>query len=93
MVHQVRAVLRTLAGFDGGWTPHLSGRPAFRTLLRVHLTETGLGAALLCLCAVGQIDLWLLPVALCLFLTTLISWLVQRDLSPSWLLRPMEKRR
>jgi membrane glycosyltransferase len=23
MVHQVRAVLRTLAGFDGGWMPHL----------------------------------------------------------------------
>jgi membrane glycosyltransferase len=92
MVHQVRAVLRTLAGFDGGWTPHLSGRPPFQILLRFHLTETALGAVLLLLCAVGQIDLWLLPVALCLFLTPLISWLVQRDLSPGWLLRPMQKR-
>ncbi len=92
MVHQVRAVLRTLAGFDGGWTPHLSGRPTFQILLRFHLTETVLGAALLLLCAVGHIDLWLLPVALCLFLTPLISWLVQRDLSPGWLLQPMGKR-
>ncbi len=26
MVHQVRAVVRTLAGFDGGWMPHAAGR-------------------------------------------------------------------
>ena len=92
MVHQVRAVLRTLAGFDGGWTPHLSGRPAFRTLLRFHLTETVLGGVLLCLCAAGQIDLWLLPVAFGLFLTSPISWLVQHDLTSSWLLRPLGER-
>lgn len=93
MIHQVRAVLRTLAGFDGGWTPHLSGRPSLPILLRFHLTETMLGAALLCLCALGRIDLWLLPIALGLFLTTPISWLVQRDLSSGWLLRPMEDHR
>ena len=92
MVHQVRAVLRTLAGFDGGWTPHLSGRPAFLTVLRFHLTETVLGGVLLCLCAAGQIDLWLLPVAFGLFLTSPISWLVQHDLTSSWLLRPLGER-
>jgi membrane glycosyltransferase len=89
MVHQVRAVLRTLAGFDGGWVPHLAERPGFRTLLRFHLTETALGAALLGLCAVGRIDPWLLPVAGGLFLTSLISWLVQRDVASRWLLRPL----
>jgi membrane glycosyltransferase len=93
MVHQVRAVLRTLAGFDGGWTPHLSDRPTIRILLRFHLAETVLGLALLGLCAMEQIDLWLLPIALGLVLTTPISWLVQRDLSSGWLLRPMEDRR
>jgi membrane glycosyltransferase len=89
MVHQVRAVLRTLAGSDGGWTPHLAGRPSLRTLLRFHLTETALGAALLGLCAFGQIDPWLLPVAASLFLTSVVSWLVQRDVNSGWLLRPL----
>jgi membrane glycosyltransferase len=89
MVHQVRAVLRTLAGFDGGWMPHLKGRPEFATLLRFHGTETALGAALLGLCALGRIDLWLLPVAGSLVLTSLISWLVQRDVGPDWLLQPI----
>ena len=89
MVHQVRAVLRTLAGFDSGWVPHLTGRPGFGTLLRFHLTETALGAVLLGLCAVGQVDLWLLPVAGSLAMTSLLSWLVQRDVRSGWLLRPM----
>jgi membrane glycosyltransferase len=89
MVHQVRAVLRTLAGFDGGWMPHLTGRPTFVTLLRFHLTETALGAVLLGLCAWGRIDLWLLPIAGSLVLTSLISWLVQRDVASRWLLRPL----
>ena len=92
MVHQVRAVLRTLAGFDGGWMPHLTARPGFRTLLRFHLTETALGAALLGLCVLGWIDPWLLPVAGSLVLTSLISWLVQCDLSSGWLLRALEER-
>lgn len=92
MVHQVRAVLRTLAGFDGGWSPHLVGRPRFATLLRFHLTETALGAALLSLCALGQVDAWLLPVAGSLFLTCPLSWLVQREVRLGWLLRPMGER-
>jgi membrane glycosyltransferase len=89
MVHQVRAVLRTLAGFDGGWMPHLTGRPGLGTLLRFHATESALGAALLCLCALGRVDLWLLPVAGSLCLTSFISWLVQRDVRSGWLLRPI----
>ncbi len=89
MIHQVRAVLRTLAGFDGGWMPHLTERPGFATLLRFHGTETTLGALLLWLCAFGWIDPWLLPIAASLFLTSLLSWLVQRDVRSRWLLRPM----
>ncbi len=92
MVHQVRAVLRTLAGFDGGWIPHLAGRPRLATLLRFHLTETALGVALLGLCALGQVDAWLLPVAGSLFLTSPLSWLVQREARLGWLLRPMGER-
>lgn len=89
MVHQVRAVLRTLAGFDGGWMPHLTGRPGVGVLLRFHLTETALGALLLCLFAFGLIDPWLLPVAASLLLTCPLSWLVQQDVRTGWLLRPM----
>jgi membrane glycosyltransferase len=89
MVHQVRAVLRTLAGFDGGWMPHLTGRPGLGMLLRFHGTETALGAALLGLCALGRVDLWLVPVAGSLCLTSFVSWLVQRDVRSGWLLRPM----
>lgn len=55
MVHQVRAVLRTLAGFDGGWMPHQAGRPSLGTLARFHATETLLGLVLLGLAAVGQL--------------------------------------
>lgn len=91
MVHQVRAVLRTLAGFDGGWMPHLAGRPSLATLFRFHLTETVLGAVLLALFCLGRVDIWLLPVAVSLLLTCPVSWLVQRDLRSGWLLRPMEK--
>ena len=89
MVHQVRAVLRTFAGINGGWMPHLTERPGFRTLLRFHLTETALGAVLLGLCATGRIDPWLLPVAGSLVLTPVIAWLVQRDVASGWLLRPL----
>jgi membrane glycosyltransferase len=92
MVHQVRAVLRTFAGRDGGWMPHLAGRPTFATLLRFHLTETAIGLLLLALCALGRIDPWLLPVAAGLSLTPVLSWLVQRDVRSRWLLRPMEPR-
>jgi membrane glycosyltransferase len=90
MVHQVRAVLRTLAGFDGGWMPHLSGRPSLRTLSRFHATETLLGLGLVGLAMAGQLTLWVLPIGISLCLTIPLSWLVQRDTSSNWLLRPLE---
>lgn len=89
MVHQVRAVLRTLAGFDGGWMPHLTERPGLRTLARFHGTETVLGIGLLVLAAFGHLTPWLLLVAVSLTLTIPLSWLVQRDAGAAWLLRPL----
>ncbi|MCU0911858.1 MAG: glucans biosynthesis glucosyltransferase MdoH [Rhodobacteraceae bacterium] len=92
MVHQVRAVLRTLAGFDGGWMPHAASRPTPGTLLRFHATETVLGLGLIALAAAGQLTLWLLPVAISLALAMPLSWLVQRNVRASWLLRPLPER-
>ena len=93
MVHQVRAVLRTLAGFDGGWSPHLTDRPGLATLLRFHCTEMALGAGLLGLFGLGRLDSWLLPIAICLCLTGPLSWLVQRNVGSGWLLRPLRGKR
>ena len=81
MVHQVRAVLRTLAGFDGGWMPHQSGPSDLRQLLRFHATETVLGAALLSLAATGMVSPWLLPVAVSLCLSVPLAALVQMPVS------------
>ena len=91
MVHQVRAVTRTLAGFDGGWMPHLSGRPTLTTLARFHATETLLGLSLLALAGFGHLTPWLMPIAVSLCLTTPLSWLVQRDIAAGWLLRPLQR--
>ena len=77
MVHQVRAVLRTVCGLDGGWMPHVSGRSDLRTLLRFHAVETGLGTGLLTLLLMGHLSLWLLPVAGSLCLTVPLAALVQ----------------
>ncbi|AWB49382.1 hypothetical protein HYN69_13520 [Gemmobacter aquarius] len=55
MVHQVRAVLRTFAGFDGGWTAHATGSLTVFQLMRFHATETLLGAVLLGLWAAGLV--------------------------------------
>jgi membrane glycosyltransferase len=77
MVHQVRAVLRTACGRDGGWMPHVAGRPGLGTLARFHAVETGLGLLLLALAAHGMVTPWLLPVALCLCLTIPLAALVQ----------------
>ena len=81
MVHQVRAVTRTLAGFDGGWTPHVAGRPGMGVLLRFHAVETLLGLGLLGLVAGGLLTPWLLPVAVCLALAVPLSALVACDAS------------
>ena len=81
MVHQVRAVVRTLAGFDGGWVPHVTGRPGFGVLMRFHAVETGLGLALVGLVAAGLLTPWLLPVAICLALAVPLSALAACDAS------------
>jgi membrane glycosyltransferase len=77
MVHQVRAVLRTVRGLDGGWIPHVAGRSDLRTLLRFHAVETGLGAGLLSLALAGQLSFWLLPVGISLLLTVPLAAFVQ----------------
>ncbi len=77
MVQQVRAVLRTLMGFDGGWMPHHSGQTDLRTIIRFHATETVLGLVLLGLAAIGQLSPWLLPVAVSLSLSIPLVALVQ----------------
>jgi len=81
MVHQVRAVTRTLAGFDGGWVPHVAGRPGLAVLLRFHAAETVLGLGLLGLVAAGVLTPWLLPVAVCLALAVPLSALAACDAS------------
>jgi membrane glycosyltransferase len=77
MVHQVRAVLRTALGRNGGWMPHVAGRSGLFTLLRFHGVETGLGAGLVVLALAGQMSLWLVPVAVSLCLTLPLAALVQ----------------
>jgi len=81
MVHQVRAVLRTLAGFDGGWAPHVSGPSDLRHLARFHATETLLGATVLSLWMAGMVSAWLLPVAISLCLSVPLAALVQLPIS------------
>ncbi len=77
MVHQVRAVLRTALGRDGGWTAHAAGQSDWRTLVRFHAVETCLGAGLMALLVLGQLSLWLLPVAASLCLTVPLAALMQ----------------
>jgi membrane glycosyltransferase len=77
MVHQVRAVLNTAMGRDGGWMPHVAERSELVTLLRFHGLETGLGLGLVALALSGQLSLWLVPVALSLSVTVPLAALVQ----------------
>jgi len=81
MVHQVRAVLRTFAGVNGGWAPHSATRPCLRALFRFHAPETALGLGLLALALHGDLTPWLVPIACSLSVATGLSWLVQRDVS------------
>lgn len=77
MVQQVQAVLRTLAGFDGGWAPHVTGLPTLPVLLRFHATETILGLTVLGLAGTGGLTVWLLPIAISLVLAVPLSMLAQ----------------
>ena len=81
MLHQVRAVVTTLCGIDGGWSPHLTGRVTLGRLARFHAIETGIGGLLLGLVAAAGLTQWVLPVALCLLLTWPVSWLMAQDVS------------
>jgi len=92
MVHQVRAVFRTVCGRDGGWMPHVSGRSDLGTLLRFHRLETGLGAALLMLALTGQLSLWLMPVAISLCLAVPLAALAQMPRS-AFHIRRISRRR
>ena len=91
MVHQVRAVLRTALGRDGGWMPHVAGRSDLVTLLRFHGMETALGLGLVALALAGQLSLWLVPVAASLCLTVPLAALVQMPRS-AFRLRPTLRR-
>lgn len=84
MVQQAQAVLSALAGRDGGWGPHATGRPGLRVLLRLHRWETGLGFGVLALVAAGMVTPWLAQIGLSLLLAAPLSWLVQQD-APAWL--------
>jgi membrane glycosyltransferase len=79
MVQHCRAVLRTFAGFDGGWVPHLKGRPDLVTLLRFHWMETAIGAVLTPAVAFGVVTPWLGPVAACLLASVPLSALVATE--------------
>jgi len=81
MLHQVRAVCRTLFGFDGGWIPHELGQPDLRLIARFHATETLFGVALLGLAFSGNLTPWLLPVAISLSLSIPLAVLVQTPMT------------
>ena len=83
MVHQVRAVLRTIAGFNGGWAPHSTARLGLVALARFHGVETALGLGLLTLAARGDLTPWLWPIGISLSLAIPLSWLVQHDMRPA----------
>ncbi len=83
MIHQVRAVLRTLARVNGGWAPHSATRPGLVALARFHGTETALGLGLLILAARGDLTPWLWPIGISLSLAFPLSWLVQREMRPA----------
>ncbi|MCU0800437.1 MAG: glucans biosynthesis glucosyltransferase MdoH [Rhodobacteraceae bacterium] len=79
MVQHMRAVLRTLAGYDTGWAPHDSTRPPLRDLLRFHMLETVAGVTLLSAAALGYLSLWLVPTAFCLAFAAPLSWVLAQD--------------
>ena len=81
MLHQVRAVATTLLGIDSGWSPHLAGRVTLRRLARFHAGETLAGVLLCGMVGAGVLTAWVLPVGICLVLTTPLSFLVAQDVS------------
>jgi len=83
MVQHMVAVLRTLAGFDTGWSPaDPSARPGVLALLRFHAVEMVLGVAVCGLFAYGVLTLWLLPIGVSLVLAPVLSGLL--SCAPNW---------
>ena len=92
MLHQVRAVVTTLAGIDGGWSPHLAGGATLRRLARFHMAETAVGGVLCGLVAAGLLTPWVLPVGFCLVMTLPVSLLMAQDVTGWRLLAAAETR-
>lgn len=88
MVQHSRAVIRTFAGFDGGWVPHLKGRPPVSALARFHWMETAIGAGLIVALSMGLITPWLWPVAVCLLISVPLSVLVSFSIGQDKIQRP-----
>jgi len=83
MVQQSIAVARTALGRPETWEPQQrrGGRYDVATLLKFHWLETVLGAAMLGGMALGLVTLWLLPIAVSLWLAVPLSALSGVDLS------------
>ncbi len=79
MVQHVRAVLRTFAGFDTGWVPHTNGTPRLMDLLRFHIVETLMGAAMIGAAITGWLSLWLMPIAVCLLIAAPVARVLAQD--------------
>lgn len=81
MIQHMLAVARTLMGFDTGWRPSASTN-GLATCLRFHLLETIIGAAMCALFIAGTLTLWLLPIAICMLLAPILSWVT--GMAPRW---------
>ncbi|MGB8813935.1 MAG: hypothetical protein WCC57_12195 [Paracoccaceae bacterium] len=81
MVHQFGAIPRFAAGCDGGWQPHVTGRPQLAELVRFHAAETLAGSGLLALAATGRLTWLLMPISISMMLAVPLSLLVQTPVS------------
>ncbi|MHA3914697.1 glucans biosynthesis glucosyltransferase MdoH [Halovulum sp. GXIMD14793] len=82
MIQHIIAVLRTFSGLTSGWRPAGNGYARPAVLLRFHAMELVIGAAMLVLYILGLMQVWLMPVAICLLLAPLLSGLTA--CSPGW---------
>ncbi|EKE44156.1 glucosyltransferase MdoH [Oceaniovalibus guishaninsula JLT2003] len=84
MIQQLVAVLRSVTGLGGDWTPLRGQGPiGWLQLVRFHALETLLGALLVAGLGAGLISVWLLPIAASLLLAVPLSWLGGRDVAAS----------
>ncbi|WP_299964344.1 glucans biosynthesis glucosyltransferase MdoH [uncultured Roseobacter sp.] len=75
MIQQTRAVMRALLGRSSGWSAQARQGEAYpvSTLIRFHWVETVLGILLLTGLLAGLVSLWLLPIAVSLYLAVPLS--------------------